>query len=169
MAGLGTFFIALTLYASWLRWRGGLFEKRWLLWVFVFAVGGASAANELGWLAAEVGRQPWIVHPNVVRNAAGDVVLDADGFVQYRLEEGLMTSKAVSESVSGGDVLASIIMFSFIYVLLFWIWLYVLNDKIKKGPQAVHSTGRTTGQGILASAAGRTLHEDSMSEAKEPS
>ena len=67
MVGLGMFFIALTLLASFLLWRGRLFETRWLMWVFVFAVLGAVAANQLGWVAAEVGRQPWIVHPPLVR------------------------------------------------------------------------------------------------------
>src|SRR5215813_6915846 len=167
MVGLGTFFIAITLYASWLRWRGRLFQKRWLLWVFVFAVGGAFAANEFGWAAAETGRQPWIVHPNVVNDAAGRVVLDSDGFVQYRLEEGLLTRDAASESVSGGQVLGSIVMFGFIYALLFLIWLFVLNDKIQKGPQPVHPRSHSTAQQFFETAAGRTLHEDSLSEAKE--
>ena len=54
-----------------MRWRGTLFDKRWLLWVFVISVLGPFVANQLGWAAAEVGRQPWIVHPNVVRDAAG--------------------------------------------------------------------------------------------------
>jgi cytochrome bd ubiquinol oxidase subunit I len=168
MVALGMFFIAATLYASWLRWRGTLFSQRWLLWVFVFAVAGAFAANELGWAAAEVGRQPWIVHPSVVRDTAGRAVFDSDGFVQYRLEEGLLTRNAVSESVGGLEVLGSIVMFGIIYTLLFAIWIYVLNDKIKKGPQPIGVGGPTTGQNFLASTAGRTLHEQSMSEAKEP-
>jgi cytochrome d ubiquinol oxidase subunit I len=168
MVGIGTFFVALTLYASWLRWRGLLFTTRWLLWIFVFSVAGASAANELGWMAAEVGRQPWIVHPNIVRDNAGQVILDADRFVQYRLEEGLLTRNAVSESVGGGEILGSILMFGFIYALLFFIWIYVLNDKIQKGPKPVHVMPRTTADNFFATTAGRTLHEESMSEAKEP-
>ncbi len=168
MVGLGVFFIAITLYASWLRWRGTLFEKRWVLWVFVLAVAGAFAANELGWAAAEVGRQPWIVHPGVGHNEAGRIVFDTDGFVQYRLEEGLLTRNAVSESVDRSEVLGSILMFGLMYALLFWIWIYVLNDKIQKGPQPVHARERTTTQSFFDTAAGRTLHEESLSEAKEP-
>ena len=57
--------------------------------------------------------------------------------VQYNLQEGLLTSNAVSEAVTAGRCLASIMMFSVIYGLLFWIWLYVLNDKIQKGPKPV--------------------------------
>jgi hypothetical protein len=51
--------------------------------------------------------------------------------------------------------------------LLFLVWVYVLDDKIKKGPEPVHMVDHTTTQSILASAAGRTLKEESMSEAKE--
>ncbi|HLH30542.1 MAG TPA: cytochrome ubiquinol oxidase subunit I, partial [Terriglobia bacterium] len=168
MVALGTSFVVLTLYASWLRRRGTLFEKRWLLWIFVFAVLGAFAANELGWMAAEVGRQPWIVHPGVVRDASGNVALDSDGYVRYRLEEGLLTRNAVSEAVSGGQVLGSIVMFGVMYSLLFLVWIYVLNDKIQKGPQPVHPRAQTTAQAFFSTTAGRTLHEGSMSEAKEP-
>ena len=35
----GGLFLGATLYASFLRWRGTLFQTRWLLWFFVFAVG----------------------------------------------------------------------------------------------------------------------------------
>lgn len=167
MVGLGVLFVVLTLYASWLRWRGTLFQKRWLLWVFVVAVIGPFIANELGWVAAEVGRQPWVVHPRPVRDAAGQFVYDEQGYLQYRLEEGLRTSDAVSEAVAAPQVLGSIIMFSVIYLLLGVVWLYVLNHKIQQGPVPVTIAPRTTSEGVLHAAAGRTLHEASMTEAKE--
>lgn len=166
MVGLGMYFIALTLLACWLRWRGTLFDKRWLLWVFVVSVPGPFIANEVGWMTAEVGRQPWIVHPNVLRDASGNIEFDAAGMVQYNLREGLLTRNAVSEAVSGGQVLASIVMFTLIYALLFWVWLFVLNGKIQKGPKPV-VIGGSRAKGWLSATAGRTLHEDSMSEAKE--
>jgi cytochrome d ubiquinol oxidase subunit I len=167
MVGLGMYFIALTLLACFFRWRGTLFQRRWLLWVFVVSVLGPFIANEVGWVTAEVGRQPWIVHPNVVRDSTGNVLFDSSGMVQYNLQEGLLTKNAVSEAVHGQQVLGSIIMFSLIYGLLFWIWLYVLNDKIQKGPKPVVIVPSRPG-GWLAATAGRTLHEESMSEAKEP-
>jgi cytochrome d ubiquinol oxidase subunit I len=167
MVGLGVLFIAVTLCASFLRWRGRLFEKRWLMWVFVFAVIGPFAANQLGWVAAEVGRQPWSVHPEVLRAPDGEPILNAAGQIQYRLEQGLLTSDAVSEVVSGGQVLGSIVMFSLIYALLFAVWIYVLNHKIQTGPIPVRLGGPTTRAGIEEAAASRTLHEDTMSEAKD--
>ena len=63
MVGLGCFFILITLLACLLLWRGSLFEQRWLMWVFVVSVLGAVAANQTGWISAEVGRQPWSVYP----------------------------------------------------------------------------------------------------------
>jgi cytochrome bd ubiquinol oxidase subunit I len=167
MVLLGFSFIALTLLASYLRWRGKLFEQRWLLRVFVVAVAGPIIANEVGWAAAEVGRQPWIVHPGVVRDSAGNVALDAAGMVRYKLEEGLLTRNAVSETLKGGEVLASIIMFGFIYALLFMVWVYLLNDKIQKGPHAVHAAGHTTAGEVLDVSAGRPVHRESLSEAKD--
>jgi cytochrome d ubiquinol oxidase subunit I len=167
MVALGVLFIALTVYASFLRRRGTLFQKRWLLWIFVFAVIGPFMANELGWVAAEVGRQPWSVHPRVVRDPGGEPALDGAGLIQYRMEEGLTTRDAVSEVIDGRQVLASIVMFSVIYGLLFWIWLFVLNHKIQAGPQPVTPAARTTGRGLEESAAARTIHEASLSEAKD--
>ena len=165
MVGLGTFMLGLTLFASFLRWRGTLWNHRWLLWVFILAVIAPFASNELGWVSAEVGRQPWIVHPNVIRAADGTPQLDAAGMLQYKLDEGLLTQKAVSPTVKSGEVMASIVMFSIVYVLLFWIWLFVLNDKIQKGPKPIVPSGSK--HGWLESTAGRTLHEQSLSEAKD--
>jgi cytochrome d ubiquinol oxidase subunit I len=84
------------------------------------------------------------------------------------MEEGLLTRDAVSESVKGGEVLTSIVMFSFVYALLFLVWLYVLNDKIQKGPQPVHPAAHTTTSELLDVSSGRTEHRESLSEAKEP-
>ncbi len=113
MIALGMFFIGVTLLASFLHWRKKLFEQRWLLWIFVFAILAAYAANQLGWMAAEVGRQPWVV---------------------YGL---LRTADSVSKSVTAREVAASIAMFGFIYSLLFLVWIYVMNDKIQHGPEDV--------------------------------
>lgn len=90
--------------------KGRVFEQRWLLWVFVFSVIGPHIANQLGWITAEVGRQPYIVH-NLLR-----------------------TSEAFSKSISTGEVLTSLILFGLIYMFLFVLFIYLLNDKIQHGP-----------------------------------
>ena len=91
-------------------WRGSLFEKRWLLRLLALSVLGPQIANQAGWFAAEVGRQPWIV-------------------------QGLLrTSQGVSAVVKANTVLAAIILFSAVYLLLFAVFVYLLNDKIQHGP-----------------------------------
>jgi cytochrome d ubiquinol oxidase subunit I len=167
MVGLGMLFIGVTLLASFLLWRGKLFQTRWLLWVFVFVVVGAMIANQGGWVAAEVGRQPWIVHPPMVRDDNGDLLLDDEGFAQFETLEvtladgstrtmraGLRTDDAISEIVPAEQVLGSIIMFALIYLLLGGLWLYVLNSKIQKGPDPVEGDS-DPGGGLLDAATGR--------------
>ena len=110
MISLGMVFIAMTLLASFFWYRGTLFEKRWLMKAFVFAVIGPYIANQAGWVSAEVGRQPWIVYGH------------------------LRTSEGLSEAVAASHVLVSIILFGLIYLMLFIVWIWVLNNKIQHGP-----------------------------------
>ncbi len=105
MAGIG-----LTLGAAALRLRGSLYERRWLLWIFVGAVVIPVLANQAGWVAAEVGRQPWVV---------------------YGL---LRTADGVSRAVPPSQVLVSICLFGAVYLGLLGLWLFVLNAKIQQGP-----------------------------------
>jgi cytochrome d ubiquinol oxidase subunit I len=107
----------------------------------------ATAANQLGWVAAEVGRQPWVVQPPVLRGEDGEPLRDADGFVRYATVSvalpqggtreqiaGLTTADGVSESVTAPEVLTSIILFGAVYLLLGALWLIVLDRKIRHGP-----------------------------------
>jgi cytochrome bd ubiquinol oxidase subunit I len=110
MVAIGIALIALTLLASWYLYRKKLFDQRWLMWIFVFSVLLPQIANQAGWFAAEMGRQPWVV---------------------YGL---LRTSDALSKTVTANQVLFSLIMFMIIYTLLFVLFLYLLNKKIQHGP-----------------------------------
>ncbi len=110
MVGAGMATILISALGCFYLWRDKLVEKRWLLWVLVFSVLGPQLANQLGWFAAEVGRQPWLVY-------------------------GLMrTPEGLSAVVKANVVLASLILFTFIYFLLFAVFIYLLNDKIQHGP-----------------------------------
>lgn len=114
MISIGVFLIALSLYTSFLWWRNTLFEKRWLMWIFVWAVLLPQIANQVGWYTAEVGRQPWVV---------------------YGL---LRTSDALSEAVTANQVMFSLILFTLVYILLFALFIYLLNKKISHGPYDEH-------------------------------
>jgi cytochrome d ubiquinol oxidase subunit I len=110
MVAIGMALIGLTLFATFLWWRGMLFDHRWLLKVFVVSVMLPQIANQVGWFAAEMGRQPWVV---------------------YGL---LRTSDALSKVVTANQVMFSIILFSLVYILLFALFVYMMNKKIKLGP-----------------------------------
>ncbi len=117
MIGIGVSLIGLSLLALFLSWRGRLESNRWLLWLLVFGVLGPQFANQLGWMAAEIGRQPWIV-------------------------QGLMrTRDAVSVNVSSGQIIFSLILFGGVYLGLFAAFLYLLNDKIQHGPDPEDAQG----------------------------
>jgi cytochrome d ubiquinol oxidase subunit I len=110
MVAIGFWMILVSALGFLYFWRGSLFEKRWLLWLLVWSVVGPQIANQAGWFAAEVGRQPWIV-------------------------QGLLrTSEGLSAVVQANTVLAAILLFSAVYLLLFAVFVYLLNDKIQHGP-----------------------------------
>lgn len=112
MVAIGFGLIAISLFGAFLWWRNKLYDYKWFLYVLIFAVLLPQFANQLGWFSAEVGRQPWIV---------------------YGL---LRTSEAFSKVVSAEQVMFSLILFFFIYSLLFVLFIFLLNEKIKHGPEA---------------------------------
>lgn len=109
MVAIGISIIGLTLFAMFLWWRGKLFKYKWLMAVFSFSVLLPQLGNQVGWFSAEMGRQPWVV---------------------YGL---LRTSDALSKSVRSNQVMFSLILFTFIYTILFALFIYLLNKKIQHG------------------------------------
>jgi cytochrome d ubiquinol oxidase subunit I len=94
MVVIGFALIAIAALGAFYSWRKVLYQKRWLLWILVFSVLGPQIANQLGWFAAEVGRQPWIVWHE------------------------LRTSEAISKILQANVVLSSLILFTVLYFLL---------------------------------------------------
>jgi cytochrome d ubiquinol oxidase subunit I len=92
-------------------WRKNKLEKsKWTLRFLVVTVLFPQIANQVGWITAEVGRQPWVV---------------------YGL---LKTVDGVSKSIHASQVMGSIIMFIILYFLLFGLFLFLVDRKIKHGP-----------------------------------
>jgi cytochrome d ubiquinol oxidase subunit I len=110
MISIGMFLIALSIFGTYMLWKKKLFDQPWLLQVFAWSVLLPQIANQVGWYAAETGRQPWVV---------------------YGL---LRTSDALSKAVTAEQVMFSLIMFTVIYTFLFALFIYLLNKKIKHGP-----------------------------------
>jgi cytochrome d ubiquinol oxidase subunit I len=101
--------------AVWSWRKGTLQNRRWLLWTLVMSVILPHIGQQAGWIAAEMGRQPWIV---------------------WKV---LRTTDGVSKSISAPQVVGSITMFVAVYILLFTLFLFLLDRKIKHGPEEVRS------------------------------
>jgi cytochrome d ubiquinol oxidase subunit I len=111
MVIIGNVMLLEVIFGAWLLWRGKIATSRKWLTIMLFSIPLPHLAIQLGWIAAEVGRQPWIVY-------------------------GLMrTDQAVSKVVSAPEILFSIILFALIYLLLGVLWIYLLVKKIKHGPE----------------------------------
>jgi cytochrome d ubiquinol oxidase subunit I len=111
MVGLGFWFLLLSGAALVVSRWGNLSGNRLLLRLLLFSIPLPYLANQLGWLAAEVGRQPWIVN-------------------------GLLrTSDAVSTNLTVGQVIGSLIGFTLLYGGLGVIDFYLLTKFAGKGPQ----------------------------------
>jgi cytochrome d ubiquinol oxidase subunit I len=110
MVGLGTFFILAAVMAVFLSCKGSLEANPLFLKILVLSIPLPYIANQLGWIVAEVGRQPWIVY-------------------------GIMkTSDGVSKSIDLGQVVVSLLGFTLLYGALGVIDIYLLAKFARKGP-----------------------------------
>jgi len=117
MIGLGMFFIALGLAHLFFYWRKTIWDKKWLLLLTMVAIPLPHVATQTGWMAAEIGRQPWIIY-GVLR-----------------------TSEGASITVGATEIWISLIMLALIYSLLFLVFMVVLFKIIRKGPESVKLEG----------------------------
>ena len=118
MAGLGTMFILLMILVNIQRWRGRLEQSRGLLWVLMLFFPFPYIATTAGWMTAELGRQPWLIY-NLFR-----------------------TTQGVSEVVSGGNVLFTLMGFTGLYFVLGVLFLFMVGREIAHGPQGISATGK---------------------------
>lgn len=110
MVGLGFFFILASLAAVIISRRGTLEANPLFLKIMLYSIPLPYIANQLGWIVAEVGRQPWIVYGV------------------------LKTSDAVSKSISTVQVVGSLVGFTLIYGVLGFIDVFLLMKFARKGP-----------------------------------
>jgi len=108
MVGLGFLFAVCALLSVIFAWTGTVQTRRWFLWVMAVALVLPYLASELGWILAEIGRQPWIV---------------------YGL---LKTADAYSRSITPGNVLGSLIAFLVIYGTLAAVDAFLLTRYARK-------------------------------------
>lgn len=110
MVGLGTFTALAALVAMVLSRMKSLENRTLFLRVMLLSLPLPYLAAQLGWIVAEMGRQPWIVYGV------------------------LKTSEGVSKAVTSPQVIGSLVGFTLIYSLLGAIDIYLLAKYARKGP-----------------------------------
>jgi cytochrome d ubiquinol oxidase subunit I len=113
MITLGTIFIILMAYATFQSWRDRVRSTSWLLWVLMLAFPFPYIANTLGWMTAELGRQPWLIY---------SIFQTHDGY---------------SKVVTSGDTIFTLIGFIGLYFVLGVLFLYLAGREIAHGPDEV--------------------------------
>jgi cytochrome bd ubiquinol oxidase subunit I len=102
MVGLGTFFIAILVFALFALWRGRLYNSPLLLWALMLLAPFPYIATTFGWMTAELGRHQWVIY-------------------------GLMrTAQGISPQVSQGNVLFTLIGFFGMYGVLSLLFLFLI-------------------------------------------
>jgi cytochrome bd ubiquinol oxidase subunit I len=118
MVAIGLVMLAVVAAANWLRWKRRLFDTPWFLRVCEACLPLGFAAVIAGWVTTEVGRQPWVIY-------------------------GLMrTADAVTPSLTGIDVLVSLVVYVAVYLVVYPVTLFYLVILVRAGPVGEEETER---------------------------
>jgi cytochrome d ubiquinol oxidase subunit I len=121
MVGIAMLMLAVVVAGLVLMARGRLDRTRWYLRLCQITTCLGFAAVIAGWTTTEVGRQPWTVY-------------------------GLMrTADSVSPSLTGSDVLVSLLLYVAVYLLIYPVGLSVMLRFVWRGPIASDETAPVVG------------------------
>lgn len=123
MIGLAAFSAVLALWALWALRKGRVSDSSWLGTFGLISLPMPFLAASAGWIFTEVGRQPWVVVPNLEALSNGDPV----GSVM------MQTSLGVSTAVPPWQILLTLILFTVLYAILGVIWFILMRRYIKEG------------------------------------
>ena len=112
MVGLGLLFILIFAFAFWVSATQRFERYQWFLRLAFYALPLPWISTELGWVVAEVGRQPWVI-------------------------EGVLPTSLGVSSVSGLQVLGSLLGFVLFYSILAVVDVFLMRRYILMGPDEV--------------------------------
>lgn len=112
MVILGSLFPVIFLAFLFFTLKGKIAEQRWLLPIGVLSFFLGHVAQQMGWVVAEVGRQPWAI-------------------------QGLMPVKVATTNLAVSNVQATFFMFLAIFTLLLIAEIKIMMKQISIGPEGV--------------------------------
>ena len=118
MIGLLAIPVLFALVTLWLTRGGRTPNHRWFSWFALLTIPTPFLASGAGWVFTEMGRQPWIVVPN----------LTGDQLIRLTVREGV-------SSHASGMVITSLVTFTLVYAVLAVIWFWLLKRYVVEGPQ----------------------------------
>ncbi|RDI30331.1 cytochrome bd-I ubiquinol oxidase subunit 1 apoprotein [Rhodococcus sp. AG1013] len=127
MIGLAAGSLALALAGLWVTRKGRVPDQNWFKWLCLIAIPMPFLANSAGWIFTEMGRQPWVVHPNPT----------GVDLIRLTVDQG------VSDHPTG-LVVTSLVVFTLLYGALGVVWFYLIRRYAIEGPSPhdLHPPGR---------------------------
>jgi cytochrome d ubiquinol oxidase subunit I len=119
MIGMGAVSAAVAAYALWSTRRGRVPTSRIAVHGPLLAVAAPFVANATGWIFTEMGRQPFVVHPNP------DVPVPEQVY--------FFTAQAVSPGISAAEVWTSLISLTLVYGALAVVELWLITRFVRRG------------------------------------
>jgi len=110
MVGLGLFFGLLFVWLIYASLKDKLGKSKLMLKISVWAILFGYIASELGWVVAEVGRQPWTI-------------------------QDLLPVSAATSHLSAGNVQTTFFIFLALFTILLIAEIKIMITQIKKGPE----------------------------------
>ena len=116
MVGMGVLMLFIFAATFYFTGKRTIAQQTWLLRLALYAIPAPWIAAEMGWIVAEMGRQPWTI-------------------------SGILPTHLSSSSLSTGDLYSSLAGFMAFYTLLLIIELFLMFKYARLGPSSLH-TGR---------------------------
>ncbi len=110
MVILGFFFILLFIVVLFFLQKKKLERQRWLLWISLLSIPLAYLASQMGWIVAELGRQPWTI-------------------------QDLLPTMAAVSNIDAGSVQLTFWLFAVLFTTLLIAEIKIMTKQIKLGPK----------------------------------
>ena len=110
MVMLGFYFILLFLITLFLVYKNKLEKQRWLLWISLFTIPLVYLASQMGWIVAELGRQPWVI-------------------------QDLLPTMAAVSRIDSSSIQITFWLFALVFTALLVAEVMIMTKQIKIGPK----------------------------------
>ena len=111
MVMIGMYFILFFVVMLYFLYKRDMVKSRWLHYVALWSLPLAYIASELGWVVAEVGRQPWTI-------------------------QDILPVQAASSAISSQNVITTFILFAVLFTGLLIAEVTIMVKQIRKGPDS---------------------------------